>query len=139
MEDLICAARSHGRCGDWSAEAAETAVIGDTRAVALAVLQGFFDTQQGVARLWRSPGLACFRFDCVRRGSSPIVVFGRGETVMASLVDLLAEREIAAEAWVAALQEQIAALSGQLAVAAEAVSRLRVTRETVAGVGRCVG
>ncbi|MFD0635451.1 hypothetical protein [Catenulispora yoronensis] len=58
---------------------------------------------------------------------------------MASLVDLLAEREIAAEAWVAALQEQIAALSGQLAVAAEAVSRLRVTRETVAGVGRCVG
>ncbi|MFD0635452.1 hypothetical protein ACFQ9X_31760 [Catenulispora yoronensis] len=78
LEDLICAARSHGRCGDWSAEAAETAVIGDTRAVALAVLQGFFDTQQGVARLWRSPGLACFRFDCVRRGSSPIVVFGRG-------------------------------------------------------------
>jgi hypothetical protein len=51
-----------------------------------------------------------------------------------TLVELLAEHERAAEARVAALSEQIAVLSGELAVATEAVSRLRITCETVAEV-----
>jgi hypothetical protein len=45
LEEMITAAREHGACGDWSAETAEYAVVGDGRAVELAVLQGFFDTR----------------------------------------------------------------------------------------------
>lgn len=45
LEEMIAAARGHGAAGDWTADAAESAVIDDSRAVALAVLQGFFDTR----------------------------------------------------------------------------------------------
>src|SRR5258708_7274182 len=45
LEQMIVAAREHGASGDWSAEVAEMAVVGDGRAVELAVLQGFFDAR----------------------------------------------------------------------------------------------
>ena len=45
LEQMICAARVHGACGDWTADAAELAVVGDARTVAAAVLQGFFDAR----------------------------------------------------------------------------------------------
>jgi hypothetical protein len=54
--------------------------------------------------------------------------------VVGSLLDLLGERERDASARVVALEEQIAVLSGDLLVAREAVSRLRITAETVAEV-----
>lgn len=42
---MIVTAREHGASGDWSADAAEMAVVGDDRAVELAVLRGFFDAR----------------------------------------------------------------------------------------------
>ena len=45
LEQMIVAAREHGASGDWSANTAEMAVVGDGRAVELAVLQGFFDAR----------------------------------------------------------------------------------------------
>jgi hypothetical protein len=45
LEELIAAAREHGWGGDWSADTAERAVVGDGRAVQLQVLQGFHDAR----------------------------------------------------------------------------------------------
>lgn len=45
LEEMIAAAREHGAVGDWTADAAESAIARDGRAVALAVLQGFFDAR----------------------------------------------------------------------------------------------
>jgi hypothetical protein len=45
LQQMIAAAREHGVSGDWTADAAETAVVAGGRAVEKAVLQGFFDAR----------------------------------------------------------------------------------------------